>query len=135
MATHSDIRLAVLAFLKQQPLNKTLTTRFDGRPGFIETGDLPALAVYLSDAQYSGDYLDGNNWTATLHIEVFLKATQPDSALDALVEEIILPAMDTAGSLSGLLESITLQGYDYQRDDQAMTWGSADVTYLLRYDM
>lgn len=135
MSQHSDIRLAVLAGLKQQPGAGTIIFWSDGRPGFIEAEDLPALAVYLTDAQYTGDYLDGNNWTATLHIELFLKATQPDSALDALVEEIILPAMETAGSLNGLLESITPQGYDYQRDDQAMTWGSADVTYLLRYDM
>lgn len=134
MSIHSDIRHAVLMSLKQQD-KKTDITWFDGRPGFIDTEDLPAIAVYLSDAQYGGDYLDNNNWTAVLHIEVFTKASQPDSALDALVETIILPAIDAADKLNSLLESITPQGYDYLRDAEAMTWGSADVTYLLRYDM
>ncbi|HEY3591561.1 MAG TPA: phage tail terminator protein [Buttiauxella sp.] len=135
MNQHRAIRQAVMACLKSQDPGEEIVTWFDGRPGFLDVNDLPAVAVYLSDAQYTGDYLDGNNWSATLHIEVFLKAMQPDGALDDQVENVVLPAMDTAGTLGGLLESITPQGYEYQRDDQAMTWGSADVTYLLRYDM
>ncbi|HEY3591370.1 MAG TPA: phage tail terminator protein [Buttiauxella sp.] len=135
MNQHRAIRQAVMVCLKSQGSGKGVVTWFDGRPGFLDVSDLPAVAVYLSDAQCTGDYLDGNNWSATLHIEVFLKATQPDGALDDQVENVVLPAMDTAGTLNGLLESIIPQGYDYQRDDQAMTWGSADVTYLLRYDM
>lgn len=135
MSIHSDIRHAVLESLKQQATKKTNITWFDGRPGFIDTEELPAIAVYLSDAQYSGDYLDGNNWIAVLHIEVFMKASLPDSALDHMVEDVVLPAMRDAGNLNQLTESITPQGYDYQRDAEAMTWGSADVTYLLRYDM
>lgn len=41
------------------------------------------MAVYLSDAEYTGDSLDEDSWQAVVHIEVFLKASSPDSALDS----------------------------------------------------
>jgi hypothetical protein len=32
------------------------------------------VAVYLTDAEYTGEDLDADTWQATLHIEVFLPA-------------------------------------------------------------
>jgi hypothetical protein len=51
------------------------------------------VAVYLSDAEYTGDSLDEDSWQAVVHIEVFLKASSPDSALDSWMEEKVYPAM------------------------------------------
>lgn len=93
------------------------------------------MAVYISDAEYTGDSLDEDLWQAVLHIEVFLKASSPDTALDSWMEEKIYPAMEGIPGLDALIETMTPQGYDYQRDDEMATWGSVDFTYTLTYSM
>ena len=128
-----QIRAAVLAALKRnitQPV-----TYFDGRPGFIDEQDLPAIAVYLTDARSTDDTVDEDIWTAVLHTEVFLKASDTDSALDEWMESQVYPAMADVPELAGLIETMSALGYDYQRDDEAMTWGSADLSYSISYVM
>ncbi|MDA5480873.1 phage minor tail U family protein [Yersinia intermedia] len=134
MIKHPLIRKAVLDALKLG-ITDPQVTWYDGRPGFLDTGDLPAVAVYLTDAQYTGESLDENTWQATLHIEVFLKAISPDSALDVWMESNIFPVMSQIPALNSLVETCTPEGYDYQRDDEAMTWGSADLKYSLTYTL
>lgn len=133
MNRHSAIRAAILAKLKAA-ITDTVTW-FDGRPVFLEEQDLPAVAVYLSDAEYTGDSLDEDSWQAVVHIEVFLKASSPDSALDSWMEEKVYPAMAFIPALTELVETFTPQGYDYQRDDEMATWGSVDFTYLITYSI
>ncbi|MEG5304787.1 phage minor tail U family protein [Enterobacter kobei] len=133
MNRHSAIRAAILAKLNAE-ITDTVTW-FDGRPVFLEEQDLPAVAVYLSDAEYTGDSLDEDSWQAVVHIEVFLKASSPDSALDSWMEEKVYPAMAFIPGLTELVETFTPQGYDYQRDDEMATWGSVDFTYLITYSI
>lgn len=133
MNRHSAIRAAILAKLKAEITDAV--TWFDGRPVFLEEQDLPAVAVYLSDAEYTGDSLDEDSWQAVVHIEVFLKASSPDSALDSWMEEKVYPAMVFIPGLTELVETFTPQGYDYQRDDEMATWGSVDFTYLITYSI
>ena len=133
MSKHSAIRAAVLAKLKADISDSV--TWFDGRPAFLEEGDLPAVAVYLSNAEYTGATLDADDWQAVLHIEVFLKATNPDTALDNWLEEKVYPATEEIPGLEALIETMTPQGYDYQRDDEMATWGSVDLTYAITYSM
>lgn len=133
MSKHSAIRAAVLAKLKADISDSV--TWFDGRPVFLEEGDLPAVAVYLSDAEYTGATIDADDWQATLHLEVFLKASNPDTALDTWLEEKIYPALQEIPGLEALIETMTPQGYDYQRDDEMATWGSVDLTYAITYSM
>ena len=130
---NSDIRKAVLTAL-QRNISDTVTW-FDGRPGFLDEQDLPAVAVYLSDARGSDESVDEDMWTAVLHVEVFLKATATDSALDSWMEDRIYPAMADVPELANLLELMAAQGYDYQRDEEAMMWGSADLSYSISYIM
>ena len=130
---NSDIRIAVLTAL-QRNISDSVTW-FDGRPGFLDEQDLPAVAVYLSDARASDESVDEDMWTAVLHVEVFLKATATDSVLDSWMEDRIYPAMADVPELADLLELIVDQGYDYQRDEEAMTWGSADLSYSISYIM
>lgn len=132
MNQHTAIRTAVLDALKASLTGNPITF-FDGRPGFLDVQDLPAIAVYLCDAEPSGDYLDGDLWRATLHVEVFLKAASPDSELDKWVEQEIYPVMQNVPALNNVAETVSPQGYDYQRDDEAVTWGSADLKYSLTY--
>ncbi|EMO8006065.1 phage tail protein [Salmonella enterica] len=133
MNRHSAIRAAILAKLKAEITDRV--TWFDGRPVFLEEQDLPAVAVYLSDAEYTGDSLDEDSWQSVVHIEVFLKASSPDSALDSWMEEKVYPAMAFIPGLTELVETFTPQGYDYQRDDEMATWGSVDFTYLITYSI
>ncbi|NKR39168.1 hypothetical protein FOB33_29445 [Klebsiella variicola] len=51
------------------------------------------------------------------------------------METRIYPAWLTFLSLPVSLKPSALPGYDYQRDDEATTWGSADLQYSLTYIM
>lgn len=130
---HPQIRAAVLNALKDNITDSV--TWFDGRPAFLEVQDLPAVAVYLTDAQFTGAMVDEDQWSATLHIEVFLKADLPDAALDEWMESRIYPVLSDIQGLSDLIELMAPLGYDYQRDDEMATWGSADMQYSITYIM
>jgi len=130
---HPQIRAAVLNALKDNITDSV--TWFDGRPAFLEVQDLPAVAVYLTDAQFTGAMVDEDQWSATLHIEVFLKADLPDAALDEWMESKIYPVLSDIPGLSDLIELMAPLGYDYQRDEDMSTWGSADMQYSITYIM
>ena len=130
---HPQIRAAILTALKKGITESV--TRFDGRPAVLDQEVLPALAVYLTDAQSSEDSIDEDMWSATLHIEVFLKASETDSALDEWMESRVYPSFSNIPDLNTLIETMAAQGYDYQRDDEMATWGSADMKYSLSYTM
>ncbi|KJM58580.1 phage tail protein [Pluralibacter gergoviae] len=130
---HTEIRAAVIDALEKTIGNEVIY--FDGRPAVIEEEDFPAIAVYLSDAEYTGEELDGDAWQATLHVEVFLPAQVPDSDLDAWVETRIYPAISDIPALSELITVMVPQGYEYQRDDSLALWSSADLRYSINYEM
>lgn len=129
---HTDIRAAVLDALEQHVDGATL---FDGRPVVFEEKDFPAIAVYLTGAEYTGEELDSDTWQAELHIEVFLPAQVPDSALDEWMESRIYPAMSAIPALAGMINTMIQQGYEYRRDDDMALWSSADLTYSITYEM
>ncbi|MBZ9123216.1 phage tail protein, partial [Escherichia coli] len=124
---HREIRAAILSALKENISERV--TWFDGRPVFIDEQELPAVAVYLTDASATEEFVDEGTWEAVLHIEVFLRAKETDSVLDMWMEEKILPALEAVPGLSELLLKMNLQGYDYRRDDEYMMWGSADLQW------
>ena len=130
---HSDIRRAIINALEIQIGEEALY--FDGRPAVLEEGDFPAIAIYLTDAEYTAEELDTDTWQATLHIEIFLSAQVPDSDLDNWMESRIYPVMSDVPGLAGLITNIVQQGYDYQRDDDLGLWSSADLKYSITYEM
>ena len=101
----------------------------------FDEADFPAIAVYLTGAEYTGEELDSDTWQAELHIEVFLPAQVPDSELDSWMESRIYPVMSDIPALSDLITSMVASGYDYRRDDDAGLWSSADLTYVITYEM
>lgn len=131
MNKHTQIRQAVLEDLES--LSGETVTLFDGLPAFIDPEDLPALAVWLTDAQYTGAMTDEDDWQAVLHVAVFLKAQAPDAELDAWMEEKIFPALEAVSGLESLIDTMTPLGYDYQRDSEMATWGMAEITYRITY--
>ncbi|EMB4326670.1 phage tail protein [Pluralibacter gergoviae] len=130
---HTEIRSAVIDALESAVGDSAIY--FDGRPAVIEEEDFPAIAVYLSDAEYTGEELDSDTWQATLHIEIFLPAQVPDSELDKWVETRIYPAISDIPALSNLITVMVPQGYEYQRDDSLALWSSADLKYSINYEM
>ncbi|EBG0211804.1 phage tail protein [Salmonella enterica subsp. enterica serovar Louisiana] len=132
MKKHTAIRNAVLDQLMAKGSNATL---FDGLPAVIEPEDLPAVVVWLTDAQYTGEALDEDNWKAHLHVAVFLKSEKTDSDLDEWMEGEIYPALSDVPSLAKLIDTINPRGYDYQRDNDAAIWAMAEMTYQITYTM
>ena len=130
---HREIRAAVLSALKDNISERV--SWFDGRPVFIDEQELPAVAVYLTDASAADEFVDEGTWEATLHIEVFLPAQVPDSELDQWMESRIYPAMTAIPALAGLITTMVTQGYEYRRDDDMALWSSADLTYSITYEM
>lgn len=68
MIKHTKIRQLVIEGLKTS-LPKLST--YDGRPVNFDESELPVVAVYLTEPHPDPRYLDSNQWTATLHIELF----------------------------------------------------------------
>lgn len=130
---HSLIRQKIIDVLEQSIVEKAIF--FDGRPAVIEEGDFPAVAVFLTDAEYTGEELDTDMWAATLHIEVFLPSQVPDSELDEWMESHIYPALSDVPGLDSLITLMVPQGFDYQRDDAMGLWSSADMKYSITYEM
>ena len=132
MRKHTVSRNTIIDAVKPHVGNAAV---YDGRPVFLEEDELPVVAVYLTDASPTGEVVDEDQWQAVLHIEVFLKASNPDSKLDEWMEDKIYPAMQSVPALAGIIETMSPAGYDYQRDDEMSLWGSADLTYNLTYSM
>ncbi|KNC09997.1 tail protein [Klebsiella sp. RIT-PI-d] len=130
---HTEIRSAVIDALEIAVGDSVIY--FDGRPAVIEEEDFPAIAVYLSDAEYTGENMDCDTWQATLHIEIFLPAQVPDSELDMWVESRIYSAISDIPALARLITVMVPQGYEYQRDDSLALWSSADLKYSINYEM
>lgn len=128
---HSDIRNAVIDALSVIDANAL----FDGRPAVFDEQDFPAVAVYLTDARATNQEIDGDMWEAILHVEVFLPGQVPDSELDQWIESKIYPVMGRLTSLATLLETISADGFDYQRDEELVAWSSADLKYSITYEM
>lgn len=134
MHKHTLIRQTVSNALKAMITDSSVHW-YDGRPAILHASELPVVAVYLTDATPIGDSLDGNEWRATLHVEVFLSASSHDSELDLWMENKIYPFFSSMPALSELVESSVTQGYHYQRDDELATWGSADLRHTLTYTL
>ncbi|NHQ96259.1 DUF2190 family protein [Escherichia coli] len=131
MNRHTQIRQVVLARLREQCGDSA--TFFDGLPAFVDAQELPAVAVWLSDAQYTGKMTDEDDWQAVLHIAVFIRAQAPDSELDMWMESTIFPALNDVPALSGLIDTLIPLGFNYQRDNEMATWAMAEITYQITY--
>ncbi|WP_215491572.1 phage tail terminator protein, partial [Escherichia coli] len=66
---HTELRAAVLDALEKHDTGATL---FDGRPAVFDEADFPAVAVYLTGAEYTGEELDSDTWQGGLQNEGFV---------------------------------------------------------------
>ncbi|WP_407240608.1 phage tail terminator protein [Escherichia coli] len=128
---HTELRAAVLNALEKHDTGATL---FDGRPAVFDEEDFPAVAVYLTGAEY-GRRAGQRYGRRSCILKFFLPAQVPDSELDSWMESRIYPVMSDVPALSDLITSMVASGYDYRRDDDAGLWSSADLTYVITYEM
>nr|WP_265494742.1 phage tail terminator protein [Providencia heimbachae] len=129
---HTKIRALIIDGIKAHIPNINI---YDGRPVNFDESELPVIAVYLTEPRPDPKYLDASQWTAILHIELFLKAAKSDSVLDSWVEEKLYPAIESMSNLGDALTDMTTKGYDYDRDDEMALWASVDLTYQIEYEM
>ncbi|MEQ5184061.1 phage tail terminator protein [Providencia alcalifaciens] len=132
MIIHTRIRNTVITCLKE---NFPDIQTYDGRPTHFDESELPIIAVYLTEPRPDPYYLDTSQWTAILHLELFLKSTVPDATLDKWVEEKLYPAVAEITGLGEVLTDMTPKGYDYDRDDEMSMWASVDLSYQIKYEM
>lgn len=130
---HPKIRAAILDALIVA--NGHTITWFDGRPAAFDVSALPAVAVYLTDAQHISDPLDEDGWSAELHIEVIMGASATDTELDEWMETRIYPVLEHIPALTSLIDTLVATGYEYQRDDEFAVWSSATLSYSITYTM
>lgn len=133
MNKHTSIRNAILDRLAVTTGEHV--TLFDGLPAVIEPEELPAVVVWLTDAQHTAAELDADTWKAVLHVAVFLKSGEPDSELDDWMEEKIYPALSDIPQLLPLIDTMNALGYDYQRDNDSAIWSMAEMTWQITYTL
>jgi hypothetical protein len=113
---HPQIRKAVLDKLKS--INSGKIFWYDGRPAFLAPEELPAVAVYLTDAKATGGSIDEEEWEAVLHIEVFLKATLPiaswingwkPASIRRWLTFLSLPVSSKPSALPGTTTNVTMK--------------------------
>lgn len=131
MMKHMQLRAAVLAALRAAITEHT--TFLDGRPVALTPDSLPAIAVYISDAQPVENALDEALWQANLHVALFEQAESPDSTLDEKMAQKISPALMSVSALKESTQTFSTQRYDYRRDEEGRIWRSADLEFSITY--
>ncbi|WP_332832788.1 phage tail terminator protein [Escherichia coli] len=104
MNRHTQIRQVVLARLREQCGDSA--TFFDGLPAFVDAQELPAVAVWLSDAQYTGKMTDEDDWQGCFCILLSSSGHRHRiQRLDMWMESTIFPALNDVPALSGLIDT------------------------------
>ncbi|ELV8603661.1 phage tail terminator protein [Vibrio vulnificus] len=142
MEINNRIREQVIRDLKVGMVTDTgdpmVATFFNGSPSFIQVpeieddGDIPAVAVAISDGQSTEESLDEITWQAIMTVRVYLVAdndTEPE--LDAFGEKI-LSLIGTNYDANGLLSLCNRRSFDYGRDDE-QPWGTLDLLFTIEY--
>lgn len=129
---HREIRAAVLSALKDNISERV--SWFDGRPVFIDEQELPAVAVYLTDASAADEFVDEG--PGRRHCILKFSQGKRTGLGTGYVDGRENPSCAGGGSRP---QCVTAEdessGYDYRRDDEFMMWGSADLLWKITYEM
>lgn len=92
--------------------------------------DLPALCVFIDDAQTDDIDLCGSYWNAKLNIQLYLKSSSPEDDLDELMEQVIEQCQQL--ELSDL-EQFDLSAITYINDDKQTEWIIGAIQYDISF--
>lgn len=107
-----------------------VTASDDGETGYLE---VPAVSVYLTEGEPTGQSFDDEEWSAVLVVEIMDLATnQLDDDLDTLSEKV-LDVIGRGYKASGLLSLCNRAGFSYVREDGA-PWGSLVLTFTIEME-
>lgn len=107
-----------------------VTASDDGETGYLE---VPAVSVYLTEGEPTGQSFDEEEWSAMLAVEIMDLATnQLDDDLDTLSEKV-LDVIGRGYKASGLLSLCNRAGFSYVREDGA-PWGSLVLTFTIEME-
>lgn len=102
----------------------------DGQTGYLE---VPAIAVYFTEAEASYDDFDAEEWDAILNIEIMDLATnQLDDALDFIGEKV-RQTISRYYTAANLLTGCNRAGFNYVREDGA-PWGSLILSFNVQME-
>ncbi|MGF7433132.1 phage tail terminator protein [Pasteurella bettyae] len=124
------IRRAVFDYLDDQI--DGVDHYFCGHTVFLhDETDLPAICVFVDDAQSDDIDLCGAYWSAKLHIQVYLKSTLPaEDELDELMDAVIAKCADFE---SEYLERFELSAVSYINDDKQAEWIIGAIQYDIAF--
>lgn len=137
MSQHNQIRQSVINDLSTEISD--IKAWFNGYPAVIDVGDadteseLPAVAVYLDVGETTGQDFENEEWTATLHVEIFEHATNDlEPTLDAIAEQIN-QVIHRNYKVQNTLSECHRLGFAYTRDD-VQPWGTLDLTFTINWE-
>ncbi len=107
-----------------------VTASDDGETGYLE---VPAVSVYLAEGETTGNFLEEEEWSGVLAVEIMDLATnQLDDDLDNLGEKV-LQVVGNNYTANGLLSLCNRAGFSYVREDGA-PWGSLVLTFTIEME-
>lgn len=129
MQIHNQIRQEIIERIQNNLPNAPRI--YNGRAFFTNIREeLPAICVYLDNAERSSKTLGDHEWTADLHIALFMPFSAGEPQLDQLAEQV-----DQLITFSGYenIEYVRGSAYGYDRDDDGFGWMSATLIYEIDY--
>ncbi|MEY8204884.1 MAG: phage tail terminator protein [Bermanella sp.] len=137
MEINNLIREAVIADLKA--VMGDGFTYINGVPANIaaadgdDPGDLPAVAVYLVEGEATDNEFDSEEWSAVLHVEIFMLAVNGvDAELDVPGEQV-RQVLERHYRAQGLLTACSRGSFTYGRDE-VQPWGTLDLTFAIDWE-
>lgn len=92
--------------------------------------DLPAICVFIDDAQSDDGTLCGAYWNGKLIIQVYLKSSLPEDDLDDLME-LVINKLDEYSS--DKLDQFSLSAITYINDDKQSEWIVGSIQYDISF--
>ncbi|QGM80720.1 phage tail terminator protein [Otariodibacter oris] len=129
MISNENIRKEVISLLRE---NINGSFRFySGRPIFRDVNaELPTIAVYIDEAEYSESTICLNECDASLCIGIYLPMTSSEENLDLVAENIA--AIFRKVNLSSV-DDCQIRRYAYEYDPEENKWINSTLYFDINY--
>lgn len=128
MSIRTQIREAAAALVRAAAPSLVYVTA--SRPVALSVEECPQAFVYLSDPQPSGEYLDDDEYTATLTVTVYVMAT---NSADAELDQIAALINLEQAQLGVWVTTIDAQGDAYGVDEENTGAASINLDYRITW--
>jgi len=123
-----------------QPLLGASFTVFNGVPQSIQVADdeysddeLPAVAVFVSDAQVTDESFDSEEWAGVLHVVLYdVSSNQVEQVLNGY-SETVHSVVTRDYTANGLLLSCARSSLASEKDNE-LPWGMLDLMFNIEWE-